>query len=83
VYSQPNPAPTIFNVIDTSNLVDHLGSLNVLTAVAPLLEHIFSATLRTEIMVPRDANIATSAEKLLCGDLPIVGSLLGLKPTQY
>jgi hypothetical protein len=83
VYSQPNPAPTIFNVIDTSNLVDHLGSLNVLTAVAPLLEHIFSATLRTEIMVPRDANVATSAEKLLCGDLPIVGSLLGLKPTQY
>lgn len=82
-YSQQGPAPTIFNVIDTSNLVDHLGSLNVLTAVAPLLEHTSFSTLRTEIMVPHEVDIATSAEKLLCGDLPTVSSLLGLKPTQY
>lgn len=82
-YSQQGPTPTIFNVIDTSNLVDHLGSLNILTAVAPLLEHTSSSTLRTEIMVPREVDIATSAETLLCGDLPTVSSLLGLKPTQY
>ena len=82
-YSQQNSAPTIFNVIDTSNLFDHLGGLNVLTAVAPLLEHTPSSTLRTEMMLPREANVATSAEELICGDLPTVGSLLGLKPIQY
>lgn len=82
-YSQQGSTPTMFNVIDTSNLVDHLGSLNVLIAVAPLLENTSSSTLRTEIMVPREVDVATSAEKLLCGDLPTVSSLLGLKPTQY
>ena len=82
-YSQPDSAPTIFNVIDTSNLFDHLGGLNVLTAVSPLLEHTPYSTLRTEMIVPRYVDVATSAERSLCGDLPAVGSLLGLKPIQY
>ncbi|KAJ8107080.1 hypothetical protein OPT61_g9112 [Boeremia exigua] len=82
-YASPDSAPVLFNVIDTSNLIDHLGTLNLLAATAPLLEHTPASTLRTEMMVPREVNVAESAKKLLCGDLPAMAALLGLKPIQY
>lgn len=82
-YSTQGSAPASFNIIDTSNLMDHLGSLNVLAAAASLLERGSPSTLRTEMMLPREANVAGSAEKLLCGNLPSVALLLGLKPIQY
>ena len=44
-------APLSFNVIDTSNLLDHVGSVNLLVAAIPLLEHNLSATLYTEALV--------------------------------
>lgn len=31
-------APLVFNVIDTSNLADHVGMVNLLIATTPLLE---------------------------------------------
>ncbi|XPT04655.1 hypothetical protein M3J09_013731 [Ascochyta lentis] len=76
-------APASFNVVDTSNLMDHLGSLNVLTAAGPLLDRCPISTLRTEMLLPREANLADSVKKLLCGDLSTVALLLGLKPIQY
>ncbi len=36
-YSATVDVPSMFNVIDTSNLLDHLGPLNVLTACVPVL----------------------------------------------
>lgn len=83
-YSAQGSAPTSFNIIDTSNLMDHLGSLDILVAGAPLLERASSASiLRTEMILPREANVSDSAEKLLCGNLLTVALLLGLKPIQY
>jgi hypothetical protein len=82
-YSTSGSAPASFNIIDTSNLMDHLGSLNVLAAAASLLERCSTSTLRTETMLPREATVADSAEKLLCGNLPTVALLLGLRPIQY
>jgi hypothetical protein len=82
-YLQHGPAPTAFDIIDTSNLIDHLGTLNVLTACTPLLRRLPISTLRTEMLVPRETTIAESVENLLCGDLPTVALLLGLKPVQY
>ncbi|KAF2678823.1 hypothetical protein K458DRAFT_480637 [Lentithecium fluviatile CBS 122367] len=76
-------APTSFNVIDTSNLIDHLGSLNVLAAAAPLLTPEPFSTMRTEMMVPRELSVIDSAQVLLCGDLPTIASLFGLRPVQY
>ncbi|KAF8448653.1 hypothetical protein L210DRAFT_3470651 [Boletus edulis BED1] len=42
------PAPTTFNVIDTSNISDHVGVLNLLMVTVPILSNSPSATLYTE-----------------------------------
>ncbi|KAF1846230.1 uncharacterized protein K460DRAFT_386537 [Cucurbitaria berberidis CBS 394.84] len=82
-YADSGHAPLSFDVIDTSNLVDHLGSLNLITATAPLLRELPSSTLRTEMLLPREISVAESAKTLLSGDLPTMALLLGLKPIQY
>jgi len=38
-------APLAFNVIDTSNLVDHIGLLNLLVVAAPIISETHSASL--------------------------------------
>jgi hypothetical protein len=82
-YTGNGEAPQTFNVIDKSNLLDHLGSLNLLAVCTPLLQCHPTSTLPTEILVPREANVAESAGKLLSGDFPTIALLLGLKPVQY
>ncbi|KAF1944977.1 hypothetical protein EJ02DRAFT_509908 [Clathrospora elynae] len=82
-YNASGKAPTSFNVIDTSNLTDHLGILNILAAAGPLLAQHSAATLRTEILIPREATVSESVRTLLSGDLPTVALILGLKPAQY
>jgi hypothetical protein len=76
-------APTTFDVIDTSNLLDHLGCLNILAATASLIRQKPASMLRAEMMVPLEINVANSTETLLCGDLPTVAVILGLKPVLY
>jgi hypothetical protein len=75
-------APSVFDVIDTSNLIDHLGGLNLLTATSPLLRNHFSATLYSEKLVRTQENHQELLENLLCGDLTTVSSLLGLTPVE-
>lgn len=82
-YGESGHAPTSFDVIDTSNLVDHLDSLNVMIATVSLLKSKPSSNIRTEMLLPRELTVAESAETLLCGDLPTMALLLGLKPLQY
>ncbi|KAG2152952.1 hypothetical protein DEU56DRAFT_958244 [Suillus clintonianus] len=76
-----SPAPTTFNVIDTSNLLDHVGVLNVLVVTSPLLQRTPSATLYTEGLSgssPEDA-----LPQQLCGDIATIGLLLGLIPASF
>jgi hypothetical protein len=82
-YSLEGSAPTVFDVIDTSNLLDHLGALNILAACAPLLAPGSNSAISTEILVSRDENVETYAKSLLCGDLSTVSLLFALKPVQY
>ncbi|KAF2823611.1 hypothetical protein CC86DRAFT_422601 [Ophiobolus disseminans] len=82
-YVQDGSGPTTFDVIDTSNLLDHLGTLNILTACTPFLRRLPTSTLRTEMLVPREADVSESTKNLLCGDLPTMALLLGLRPAQY
>jgi hypothetical protein len=82
-YGEHGPAPTSFDVIDTSNLMDHLGSQNLLAAAMPLLSPLPSSVLRTEILLPREENVASSAKMLLSGDFPTMALLLGLKAVEY
>ena len=81
-YHSPPTAPLTFDVIDTSNLVDHLGGLVLLTAAAPLLRHSLSATLSTEVLGrPTKQNVVLT--RMLCGDMPTISTVLGLFPVSY
>ncbi|ODM18169.1 hypothetical protein SI65_06040 [Aspergillus cristatus] len=75
-------APLSFDVIDTSNLMDHLGCLNLLTAAGPLLKPIPTSTLSTEVLVPREENMDEFKKNLLFGDIPTVALLLSLNPVE-
>ncbi|KAJ3100925.1 hypothetical protein HDU96_010186 [Phlyctochytrium bullatum] len=80
---QDFPAPTKFDVIDTSNLVDHLGGLNVLAAASPLLKANPSSAFFIELLVKREKFVEDYVQSLLCGDIPTVALLLGLVPIEY
>lgn len=75
-------APLSFDVIDTSNLMDHLGCLNLLTAAGPLLKQKPTSTLSTGVLVPREANMDQFKKNLLFGDIPTVALLLSLIPVE-
>ncbi|KAG0693810.1 hypothetical protein DFH29DRAFT_1037980 [Suillus ampliporus] len=76
-----SPAPTTFNVIDTSNLLDHVGVLNILTITSPILRRTPSATLYTEGLAVSSSE-ATLLQQL-CGDIATLGLLLGLIPVSF
>lgn len=81
-YASKN-APLLFNVIDTSNLLDHLGAINLLVATSPLLEKITSATLYTEILVTHQKDLKALADSILCGHFPTLSIIFGLMPIEY
>ncbi len=82
-YNNTGKAPLLFNVIDTSNLSDHLGSINILVATSPLLANSISATLYTEFLVKVADDHKDWIDTLLCGHFPTVSTLLGLFPVEY
>ena len=82
-YGPHGSAPLSFTVIDTSNLADHIGAINVLVATSPLLANSMSATLYTESLVKQAKTHKEYAESMLCGDLTTMSTLLGLVPVDY
>ncbi|RYP66621.1 hypothetical protein DL771_007690 [Monosporascus sp. 5C6A] len=76
-------APLTFDVIDTSNLCDHLGSLTLLTATSPLLRNQLSSVLYAEVIVRRHKTHQDILDNMLCGDVPTLSTLLGLFPVEY
>lgn len=78
-----DPSPTTFNVIDTSNLSDHLGILNVLIASIPLLARSPTSTLYTETLLEYGENAEKSIAAFahcLGTDLASMALLLDLVP---
>ena len=71
-----------FDVIDTSNLMDHLGCLNLFTAAGPLLKQKPTSTLLAEVLMPREVNMDQFKKNLLFGDIPTVALLLSLNPVE-
>ncbi|KAF2477435.1 uncharacterized protein BDR25DRAFT_249394 [Lindgomyces ingoldianus] len=82
-YAEAGAAPLQFNVIDTSNLIDHVGSLNLLVAVAPLLSNNSSSSLYTESMVQREGSQQEYINSIMCGHFPTISTLMGLFPVEY
>ncbi|EFR01962.1 hypothetical protein MGYG_04963 [Nannizzia gypsea CBS 118893] len=80
---QGTGAPRLFDAIDTSNLVDHLGALNILAATGPLLKAKPTSTISTELLVSRRKDTDEYVKSLLSGDMITIGSLFKLTPNQY
>ncbi|KAF5364067.1 hypothetical protein D9756_000165 [Leucocoprinus leucothites] len=77
--------PTSFNVIDTSNLSDHLGLLNVLVAVVPLFHRTPAAVLNTSSLLSyKDHPTQRSAvEERALLDFPSLSLFLGISPVCF
>ncbi len=82
-YASSGNAPLLFNVIDTSNLLDHVGPINILVAASPLLENSISATLYTEALVKKQEDLKALVDGILCGHFPTLSILFGLMPIEY
>ncbi|QDS76084.1 hypothetical protein FKW77_006109 [Venturia effusa] len=82
-YAGKGDGPLQFTVIDTSNLVDHLGSINVIVATSPLLENKAFATLSVEVLVKQEKSQLEIVNHLLGGDCASMALLLGLIPVEY
>lgn len=82
-YGHPEaPTRSQFDVIDTSNLWESLGGLNILLSAAPLLEAVPWATLYTRSTHRPDGG-TKDFEKSLCAPLQIVSTCLGITPSEY
>ena len=82
-YGSNGSAPTSFNIVETSTLMDHIGLLNVLIATLLILSPVPSATLFTETLPYSEEDTAESIKKQFCTNLSTISLLLGLVPINY
>ncbi|QLI68588.1 uncharacterized protein G6M90_00g043450 [Metarhizium brunneum] len=82
-YGPAGKGPTAFDVVDSSNLSDHVGALNIIVAASSLLKTEPWATLYTETLLKQEKSQQEAFEKLLCGNIATVLLLLGISPVQY
>ncbi|TFB07374.1 hypothetical protein CCMA1212_000313 [Trichoderma ghanense] len=81
-YGHGGRAPTSFDAIDTSNLSEDFGLLNVLVSAGPLLAARPWATLLTENSMSNCSSEKQPFEQLLHGSSSSLSLLLGLVPLQ-
>ena len=82
-YGTNGTSPTLFDMIDTSNLDDHIGTLNILIAAGPLLKSKPWASLFTEKLLKAQDTQKKAFNALLAGHAPTVSLLIGFSPVQY
>ncbi|KDQ54531.1 hypothetical protein JAAARDRAFT_209254 [Jaapia argillacea MUCL 33604] len=80
---RPGGAPSRFNVIDTSNLEDHIGLLNVLIASVPLLAPTPTSVLYAESLLFLGKDATKEFTEHLHADPTVIGILIGLCPIDY
>ncbi len=86
VESSSSRAPLQFDVIDTSNLTDHMGLLNILIPCRPLMLTKPSSIIFTNTLHPSNNNDDTTQDgflALLCGDISVLSMILDLVPVPY
>lgn len=71
---------TDFGIIETANLVDQLGLLNILVAAGPLLRPCAAPVMYTEARMPFGEDASATLREHLCGDVRTMATLLGLAP---
>ncbi|KAJ7058836.1 hypothetical protein C8F01DRAFT_283412 [Mycena amicta] len=75
-------APSSFHIIDTSNLSDHLGILNILTVTIPLLRA-EDGIIYTESLISEGADATKELVNRLHGDIDTMFFLFGVYPVDY
>ncbi|KFZ01862.1 hypothetical protein V501_09758 [Pseudogymnoascus sp. VKM F-4519 (FW-2642)] len=80
---ESHAAKVAYDVIDTSNLIDHVGILNTLPAVAPLLSRRSTSVLFTDSLLQAAEDPVAALPALLCSDVTMISLLLGLAPTGH
>lgn len=71
----------LFDVIDTSNLGDHVGFINILSATTPLLRRNASSVVYTESLLMASEDISASLSTVLGSDVATFSMLIGLAPS--
>ncbi|KAL8681086.1 MAG: hypothetical protein Q9224_006887, partial [Gallowayella concinna] len=69
-----------FDVIDTSNLGDHIGLINMVVATAPLMRRHSTSILCTESLLAASNDATNSLSAALGTDVPTFSLLIGLAP---
>ncbi|ESZ91811.1 hypothetical protein SBOR_7806 [Sclerotinia borealis F-4128] len=72
-----------FDIIDTNNLSDALGILNLLPAISPLLSRNATSTMFTETIYRFTKDPVDTISDILCCDVTTMSLLLGLAPSGY
>ena len=70
-----------FHIIDTSNLGDHVGLINILSATVPLLWRSVSSVLYTESLLMASEDVSASLSTVLGSDVATFSLLIGLAPS--
>ncbi|KAK2014363.1 MYND finger [Colletotrichum eremochloae] len=82
-YGSKPTAPVAFDTIDTSNLADHFGTLNILISALPLLTAQPWSALFTETLLKTEDTTKEAFDKLLYGHGRTISLLLGASPVEY
>ncbi|KAB5585239.1 MYND finger [Coniochaeta sp. 2T2.1] len=82
VYGPSGDAPRKFDAIDSSNLCDHTGTLNLLVTAGLLLKDKPSSILYTDSMA-MGSDSKEEVATVLCGHTKTMSLLLGLAPIEY
>ncbi|KAK2757661.1 hypothetical protein FQN54_004630 [Arachnomyces sp. PD_36] len=73
----------LFDAIDTSNLADYIGMLNVLPAVTPLLSRNVTSTLFTDTVRRSTQDLKNLLSNALGTDVTTLSIILGLAPLAH
>lgn len=73
----------LFDVIESSNLIDHVGALNALPAIAPLLSRRVTSVIFTDTLQKASKNYCTSLVDVVGCDVATLSLILGLTPVTY
>ena len=73
----------MFDVVDTSNLNDHVGILNILPAAALVLRHDACSVLYTESLLLAAEDTSKSLGALMFSDISVASLILGIAPVGH
>ncbi|TIA45510.1 hypothetical protein D6C79_05640 [Aureobasidium pullulans] len=81
--SLPSTLFTAYHVIDTSNVIDHVGILSLLPAIVPLLSEVCGSVLYTESLLQGAEESQNFLSTVLHSDVTMSSLVFGVAPVGY